>query len=69
MVRRSRTRSISGRGTAQQKQQDRVGKEVYTLAGHEAELDRYAAQTVTVKGAVSGKAVTVTSVAAAAKAP
>ena len=46
-----------------------VGKDVYTLAGHEAELDRYAAQTVTVKGAVSGKTVAVTSVAPAAKAP
>ena len=46
-----------------------VGMEVYTLAGHEAELDTYAAKRVTVKGTVTGKTVAVSSVATAAKAP
>ena len=40
-----------------------VGKSVYTLEGHEAELDKYAAQKVTVKGIVKGETVTVESVA------
>jgi hypothetical protein len=44
-----------------------VGKDVYTLKGHEAELDKYAAQTVTVTGAVNGKTVTVASVMPAKK--
>jgi len=39
-----------------------VDKKVYTLQGHEAELDKYAAQKVTVKGTVSGTTVTVESV-------
>jgi hypothetical protein len=39
-----------------------VGKTVYTLVGHEAELDKYAAQKVTVKGTVKGEALTVESV-------
>ncbi|OLB40431.1 MAG: hypothetical protein AUH11_01710 [Acidobacteria bacterium 13_2_20CM_57_17] len=39
-----------------------VGKSVYTLEGHEAELDKYAAKKVTVKGTVKGEAVTVESV-------
>ncbi len=39
-----------------------VGKSVYTLEGHEAELDKYAAKKVTVKGAVKGETVTVESV-------
>ena len=42
-----------------------VGKSVDTLDGHEAELDKYAAQKVTVKGTVKGETVTVESVAAA----
>ena len=41
------------------------GKDVYTLVGHEAELDRYAAQRVTVKGRVNGATVAVDSVAPA----
>jgi hypothetical protein len=44
-----------------------VGKDVYTLKGHEAELDKYAAQRVTVTGAVNGKTVTVASVMPAKK--
>lgn len=44
-----------------------VGKDVYTLKGHEAELDTLAAETVTVKGTVSGKTATVESVALAKK--
>ena len=42
-----------------------VGKDVYTLEGHEAELDKYAAQKVTVKGIVKGETVTVGSVSPA----
>ena len=44
-----------------------VGKDVYTLKGHEADLDKFAAETVTVTGAVNGKAVTVASVVPAKK--
>lgn len=40
-----------------------VGKTVYTLEGHEAELDKYAAQKVTVTSTVKGETVTVESVA------
>jgi hypothetical protein len=40
-----------------------VGKDVYKLKGHEAELEKLAAETVTVKGLVTGKTVTVESVA------
>jgi hypothetical protein len=39
-----------------------VGKSVYTLEGHEAELDKYAAQKVTVKGTVKSETLTVESV-------
>lgn len=39
-----------------------AGKNVYTLEGHEAELDKYAAQKVTVKGTLKGEIVTVESV-------
>jgi hypothetical protein len=39
-----------------------VGKSMYTLEGHEVELDKYAAQKVTVKGALKGETVTVDSV-------
>jgi len=39
-----------------------VGKDVYTLQGHEAELDKYAAQTVLLKGTVNGQMMTVESV-------
>ncbi len=39
-----------------------VGKSVYTLEGHEAELDKYAAKKVTVKGTVKGETMTVESV-------
>jgi pimeloyl-ACP methyl ester carboxylesterase len=38
------------------------GETVYTLEGHEAELDRYAAQEVTVTGKVTGSSVAVNSV-------
>lgn len=41
-----------------------VGKEVYTLQGHETDLGKLAAQTVTVTGTVNGKTVTVASVVA-----
>jgi|SRR6202035_6291 len=41
------------------------GNDVYTLVGHEADLDRYAAQKVTVKGKVNGTTVAVDSVAPA----
>ena len=39
-----------------------VGKSVYTLEGHESELDKYAAHKVTVKGTVKGETMTVESV-------
>ncbi len=39
-----------------------VGKSVYTLEEHEAELDKYAAQKVTVKGTLKGEILTVESV-------
>jgi hypothetical protein len=42
-----------------------VGKNVYTLEGHEAELDKYAGQKVVVTGAVNGESVGVKSVAPA----
>ena len=44
-----------------------VGKKVYTLDGHEAELDKLAGGRVTVKGNVMGEMVMVESVAAAKK--
>jgi hypothetical protein len=40
------------------------GKDVYTLEGHEADLDKYAAQKVTVKGTLKGDTVSVQEVAA-----
>ena len=42
-----------------------AGKNVYTLEGHEAELDKYAAQKVSVKGTLKGDALTVESVSPA----
>jgi hypothetical protein len=39
-----------------------VGKDVYTLEGHEAELDKYAAQKVSLKGTLKGQMMTVESV-------
>ena len=42
-----------------------VGKSVYILHGHESDLERFAAEKVTVKGTVDGKIVTVESVALA----
>lgn len=39
-----------------------VGKKVYTLEGHETELDRLAGRKATVKGTISGQTVTVQSV-------
>jgi hypothetical protein len=39
-----------------------VGKSLYTLEGHQAELDKYAAKKVTVKGTVKGESMTVESV-------
>ena len=39
-----------------------AGKTVYALEGHEAELDKYAAQKVTVKGTLKGETLTVESV-------
>jgi hypothetical protein len=44
-----------------------VGKKVYTLEGHEAELDKVAGMKATVKGKVSGETVTVQSVVPAMK--
>ena len=44
-----------------------AGKKVYTLEGHEAELDRLAGQKVTVKGTTSGDTITVASVAQSGK--
>lgn len=44
-----------------------VGKKVYTLDGHEAELDKLAGEKATVKGSVMGEMVMVESVAAAKK--
>ena len=44
-----------------------VGKKVYTLEGHEAELDKLAGMRATVKGKVSGESVTVQSAAPAMK--
>jgi len=44
-----------------------VGKSVYALQGHEAELDTLAGEQATVKGSLSGKTVSVTSVAPAKK--
>jgi hypothetical protein len=38
-----------------------AGKSVYTLEGHETELDKYAAQKVTVKGTLKGETLTVES--------
>ena len=46
-----------------------VGKKVYTLEGHEAELDKLAGARVTVKGSVAGDVVTVASVTPAANKP
>lgn len=45
-----------------------VGKKVYTLDGHEAELDKLAGERATVKGSLMGEMVMVESVAAAKKA-
>jgi len=42
-----------------------VGKTVYTLEGHEADLDKYAGQKVTITGAVKGETVAVKSVSSA----
>src|SRR5712692_1182745 len=42
-----------------------VGKKVYTLDGHEAEVDKLAGEKATVKGTVTGETVTVDSVAPA----
>jgi hypothetical protein len=39
-----------------------AGKNVYTLEGHDADLDKYAAQKVTVKGTMKGETMTVESV-------
>jgi len=39
-----------------------AGKNVYTLEGHEAELDKYAVQKVTVRGTLKGETLTVESV-------
>jgi hypothetical protein len=44
-----------------------VGEKVYTLDGHEAELDKLAGERATVKGIVTGEMVMVESVAAAKK--
>jgi hypothetical protein len=42
-----------------------VGERVYTLTGHEAELDKFAGENATIKGDVSGSNVKVSSVQAA----
>lgn len=46
-----------------------VGQKVYTLQGHEVDLEKVAGQRVTVKGTVSGDTVDVASVTAAKKKP
>lgn len=45
-----------------------VGKKVYTLEGHEAELDKLAGARATVKGSLTGETVAVQTVAPAKKA-
>ena len=40
-------------------------KKIYTLEGHEAELDKYAAQKVTLKGTLKGETMTVESLLSA----
>jgi hypothetical protein len=42
-----------------------VGKDVYTLEGHEAELDKYAAQKVSLTGTLKAQTLTLQSVAPA----
>ena len=44
-----------------------VGKKVYTLEGHEADLDKLAGMKATVKGSLSGETVIVQSAVAATK--
>jgi hypothetical protein len=44
-----------------------VGKKVYTLEGHEADLDKLAGMKATVKGSLSGETVIVQSAVAAMK--
>jgi hypothetical protein len=44
-----------------------VGKKVYTLEGHEAELHKLAGERATVKGSMMGEMVMVESVSAAKK--
>lgn len=44
-----------------------AGNKVYTLEGHETELDKLAGEKATVKGTVNGETVTVESVAPATK--
>ena len=44
-----------------------VGKKVYTLDGHDAELDKLAGERATVKGSMMGEMVMVESVAPAKK--
>jgi len=44
-----------------------AGDKVYTLEGHEAELEKLAGARATVKGSVAGDVVTVASVTPAAK--
>ncbi len=44
-----------------------VGKKVYTLEGHEAELDKVAGMKTTVKGKISGETMAVDSVVPAMK--
>lgn len=45
-----------------------AGNKVYTLEGHEAELDKLAGEKATLKGTISGETLTVDSVASAANA-
>lgn len=45
-----------------------AGSKVYTLEGHESELDKFAGEKATVKGTVNGKTMTVDSVVPATKA-
>lgn len=44
-----------------------VGKDVYTLQGHEPELDKLAGQRVSIQGKLSGETLTVSSVTPAKK--
>jgi hypothetical protein len=65
-----RTKARLGAPESEERHEVRAGcgKTVYTLDGHEAELDKLAGARATVKGSVLGEMVIVESLAAARKA-